>query len=247
MITSQDKQNYPEAVMDFMKKVERYSKAKLQNGKLPVSFKEEDTETLLRSYYHAIATDYVKYMQFTKNKNILSKKNKEDVKFGYFIKLIKEQITAKYSERFLKIISYPNYIKGKIISKNEGPWIDPSNGAQYTEIIYSVLIEEVIKGRNLKEGDRVEISVINLGGIAEFGIEKSYFINLLPITDTIKKGAPKYTTTIFDDGNKGNYPIIDGKVYTPNNFFGIGELTDWKSFKQKFEESYIISSESSHE
>jgi hypothetical protein len=43
----------------------------------------------------------------------------------------------------------------------------------------------------------------------------------------------------YRGNNHGIYPIVGGAVHTPNDYFGIGEITYWRSFKNEFENKYM--------
>jgi hypothetical protein len=202
--------------------------------------------------YSAIANDPAGYYQYISMKNnewqenVLN--NKVPVtspKYGVYVAAIEKAIAKYKGEAFLRLIKIPYYIKVIITGKENKLFKDVSDNIPFPEVIVKGKVAEIIKG-GAKFTLNEEISFFYLlpwyqhaGCTPDFEIGKTYFVPLI-ITTGEDNVYNKLALALINDGSCSVYNIKDDLINTPGNYFGTGEITGWKKFKNVFIQKYIL-------
>lgn len=251
-----------QAVKKYWKKVDQISTYYVKGTGITKKFSDSDIDTLTKIYYKAISDDPVGYNRSIDNERDQEEKIVKENSGNFSIvtpriksmRTIRNLIINKYGKNFSEIISVPYYLKVKVISDsgsiyegliNSKMGSNPHNILRAIQANLFVTVEDVIKGsKYFKAGQNITISYLT-NWISEsknfktaFEKGKSYFIPLRPWDS--KHGYSKLTLYILPDNNYSIYPIENGIILTPGNYFGIGESSNWEVFKNNFIKKYIL-------
>lgn len=175
---------------------------------------------------------------------------------GFILGIMTKQIRKKYGGKFTEIISTPAFIRGKVISVGRQvrkadvhqPYDDLGTIAQFDLTVY---VEEVLKGEKFfNQGSTITISYSMDWGLGDdYRVNKSYLFPLRPwISLREYKGAVTLQWLFYKGDNyfpfEGKieeiYPIENESVYSKEDFFDTGIWTPWESFKEHFNNTYMI-------
>jgi len=212
---------------------------------------DAELEDAMRKMYFAIAEDPVGYENYIYKKQIEWKDNikKDNIniakpKFGMVIGEIQKLIEKKYSNKFLRLIRIPFFLRVKVIDISKKNYTIKGEGHRnQTELIGKV--EEVIKGENhFKNGEIVSFMYRNHLTdnirVNDFIIGSSYFIPLsIASPQTFKETGFKGLVVQFLDENI-SYLIKNQILKTIGNYLKISEDVGWSNFKKQFLEKYTI-------
>jgi len=108
-----------------------------------------------------------------------------------------------------------------------------------------VRIEDVLKGEDIfSPNDTIRISYLNwwyqyATEENHFNLNTSYFI-LIRVWRVESIDSFYYSINTLQDNNYGVYKIINDSISTPNDYWGIGEKTEWNVFKNNILQNYIL-------
>jgi hypothetical protein len=158
---------------------------------------------------------------------------------------LSRMITEYTSPAFSELLRVPYLFRVKVIRFDESYYYskDLKSNMRQTDMI--VKIKDILKGKEyFTIGDSIKVSFFGhwFHGASEeqyFKVDSIYFlpVNLFRIED---KDTYQYKIQMLQDNNFAVYPIIDEIVYTPKDFFGIGEHSNWDEFKNFIKENYVI-------
>jgi|GEM_PF-3025726 len=243
-------------VKDFWQLMNQFSTRYNGKDNFVKNYSANEIDTLTKKYYIATSEDPIGFKLKIEGEyyglDSLARNNKGlTISHIPKIGLMKEIISSKYGKNFSEIISVPYYLKVTIISDSgsifEGPINtrvknNPHNIFRTSQGNLLAKVEDVIKGKRFfKVGQNIIISYLTFW-IAEgrkfFQKGKTYFIPLKPWG--LLQGYSKITIDILPDNNYAIYPVENGSISTPGNYFGFGETEDWNLFKQEFTKKYIL-------
>ncbi len=222
------------------------------------NYSDKEIDTLTKEYYRAINNDPVGMklklgIEFQKWDSVARKIHglPKELKPGVKLRMTREIIGSKYGENFANIISVPFYLEVEIIGDSSSIYeglINSRRGYSQRNIIRKgqanlfAIVKEVIKGNKFfKSGQKIIISYLSFWiaeGRKTFEKGKTYFIPLKPWDSPYSHS--KLTIDILPDKAFAIYPIIDNKILTPGNYFGIGDSTNWSEFNKEFTKRYIL-------
>jgi len=248
-IFSQEKSQPKKSVLDFFNTVEDYSKDynRFNRNELLKSknYTNQEAFYLAEQYYKAKAEDPIgfynyqnnKRKEFEENKNV----NKSDLMLPEKVGIIYRIISSKYGRAFTDIIVIPWYLKVYVIDIKHGEFKSSIGTLGKTYLVAKV--EEVIKGKDFfKEGEIIEVNFLGnwlSDAGKQFEKNKSYFMGLRE-WNCYNGNCTEIALYVFPDKDHGIYPIEDGHVIAPNNYFGIENNLPWSMFKSEFVKKYIL-------
>lgn len=247
-IFPQGKYEIKQSVKDFF---DLASKKVIKEGRLTkyaAEPSEEEIKNITRSYYNAIAEDPVGFeaemkKEFKEYNDLYFKGGKLGIKPGVKIRIMKETMSKKYGKNFVKIIGVPYYLKIKINSIDQEKfhsYVDPR--LEGRQVNLRCTVEEVIKGKNkFSKGDSITISYLidwSANYIQKIEIGKEYFA-AIRIWGVHNPFSPQYTFRYVSDSNVGVYPVENGFIKLPEDYF-INKLEmDWNQFKEYFQDKFM--------
>ncbi len=240
-----------ESVRKYWDKVNKISTYYVKGTGITKKISDVEIDSIKHLFYHAISDDPIGYR--------ISKDNERDsldniLKENHYnsnliaprvnsLKTIYNFIKKKYGKNFFEILQCPYFLRVKLIRDSLSKFIptDPK-GFRTWQGNLICKVEDVIKGEKFfKIGQEITISYLVFwmsDSKTPFKIGESYFMPLRPWgTNKVYK---KLTLHFFPDNNFATYPINNEIVSTPGNYFGIGETTDWETFKNNFIRKYIL-------
>lgn len=174
---------------------------------------------------------------------------------GFTVGILKKQIRIKYGGKFTEIISTPAFIRGKVISigrqVRKADVREPyDNLGTISQIDLTVYIEEVLKGEKFfAKGNTITISYSTDWMGNKYQVNKSYLFPLRPWLSLREYTGSVTLQLLFYKGEnyipfEGTieevYPIENESVYTKEDFFDTGIWAPWESFKEHFNNTYMI-------
>ncbi len=247
----QDEQ-YSKNVIDFFDDAEKIFSFYNDSLGWKKDFTFEEIKDFATEYYNVICeypTEY--YFYFEKlhkgweeeiiNNNYKIVHKKPAVK----LRIIREKITEYYSSAFADLLLVPYLFRIKVKRFDESNYYSKDLKINLRQSDMVVEIEDVIKGEKyFNRGDSLTVSFFGhwFHGAKEeqyFKVDSSYFlpVSLFRIEE---KDNYQYKIHMLPDNNFAIYPIIDEIVYTPKDYFGIGEESPWKLFKDFIKKKYVI-------
>jgi hypothetical protein len=248
----QEKSTLKKSPIDFFTTVENYTKEFNRSNKdnLLKSKVYSDSEVLAlaEEYYKAKADDPIGFHFYEKGKQKefeenLSKKtvSKDELMFPEKVGLVYKIISSKYGRNFTETIGIPWYLKVNVLDIKQGKFKSSIGILGKTYLV--ARIEEVIKGEKFfKQGDTIEINYLAnwlSDANKKFENNKSYFLGLRE-WDCYDGNCTEIALYVFPDKNDGIYPIENGYVIAPDNYFGIEDDLGWSKFKSEFIKKYIL-------
>jgi hypothetical protein len=244
------------SVMDFITTVENYSKGYNRSNEKELfkskNYSKEEALSLAKQYYKAKAEDPVgfriywdqKYEKFTEyyEKNIHNK-NFDRTQMGPAVKegIVLKIISSYYGKAFTEIIGIPWYLRFHVLDFGHGKL--KTSTAVFGTTYLIAKVEDVIKGKDFfKEGDTIEINFLDnwlMNPNKQYEKNKSYFAGLRE-WDCYNGNCDKIALYVFPDKDDGIYPIENGDVVAPDNYFGIKGNMKWPEFKSEFVKKYIL-------
>lgn len=247
---SQESYSISESVKDFFETIEIYTKDYNSINKKDVinkSFSKEELKSLLLKYYKAKAEDPISFYKYQKelDKNIgesLDKDNNKELSIERKIGIIYRILSKEFGKNFMDIINVPYFLRIKILEIHQERFQSSIGLIPKTRMV--VEVRETIKGKHFfNDKEIININFLNFwlsNAKKNFEINNEYFIGLIP-WNCFNGDCNEIALQMFNDEEKGIYPIENNKI-SNINFFKISE-TDWKSFKNKFIQKYIITGE----
>ncbi len=235
-------------VVEFMRLAEETAKYFDKYEGLKTSFDKNEMERIVQIYYKSINEDPVGYNLYLnqnhqewqdriKNSNYTSEELKPAVK----LRILKEEMSKTYGEKYIRLISIPVIARAKVISKNESTYVS-FEGLKTRQTNIIVNIEDVLKGQSfINPGSDIVISYLNwwIEDVnKKFEIGKSYMILLRPWIG-LKEYKGEITLHVLPDNNFGFYSIQNANVIGTDNYFETREIVSWKSFKEYFKNAYM--------
>ncbi len=243
---AQQKDSVSEPVKNYWNLMDNFSLRYRNKNEISKTYSGDEIDTLTKKYFKAITEDPIG-VKIKRDKDFQkwsSSGNPKEIKPAVKLRMMREIIANKYGTNFAEIISVPYYLKVKIVGDSGSVYISPENNRELRvgQANYFGIIEDVIKGNNFfKVNQKITISFLSFW-VAEskrtFEVGKSYFIPLTP-WDSYHNYS-KLTIDILPDNNFANYPIQNGEISTPGNFFGIGSSTNWETFRNYFINKFIL-------
>ena len=240
-----------QSVSKYWNKVDQISTTYVKGAGITKKFSDEEIDSLTHVFYHAISDDPVGYR--------ISKDNERDsldniLKENHYnsnliaprvnsLSTIYDLIKKKYGKNFCEILQCPYFLRVKLIRDSLSEFI-PNTPRSFRTPQENLIckVEDVIKGgKFFKIGQEIRISFLLFwmsDAKTAFKVGKSYFIPLRPWG--YKELYKKLTLYILSDNNFAIYPIDNGIISTPGNYFGIGETANWETFKNDFIKKYIL-------
>ena len=244
------------SVMDFIKTVENYTKDYNRNNEKELfkskNYSKEEALSLAKQYYKAKVEDPVgyriywdqRYREFEDyyKKNMYNK-NFDHTQLGPAKKvgIVFKIISSYYGKAFTQIIGIPWYLKIHVIDIKRGKFKSSIGVIGKNYLVAK--IEEVIKGKNFfSEGDTVEINYLGdwlRDANKRYEKSKTYFVGLRE-WNCYNGNCTEIALYLFPDEDDGVYPIKNGRVIAPGNYFGIEDNLQWSEFKSEFVKKYIL-------
>jgi hypothetical protein len=211
----------------------KYFNKPVVRGEIPGS----EIDSLAKKLYKAKAEDPVGFSRYVENAA------PDTIRPGVQIGIIKRIIASEYGMNYSEIIDVPYFVRGEVIGIEKGYYEDLQNKLRIPQTILIVKVEDALKGNNyFKNNDTITIKYLNQwmsNCPAGFIAGKSYFFPFRPwncqYNDCKELGL--YT---FNDNNCGVYLVEDETIYIPNNFFLLGNKSDWKLFRSHFIKQYLL-------
>lgn len=248
---AQHQDSISKSVKDYWQLMDKLTLRYKGKKEISKNYTNDEIDTLTKKYYKAmiedpiglktkVDEDFQKWSSDARSIRGLP----QDLKPAIKLRIMREIIAKKYGANFAEIISVPYYLKIKIVGDSGSIYQSPENSGDIRvgQANYFGVVEDVIKGEKVfKINQKIIISFLSFW-IADsrktFIIGKTYFIPLKP-WDSYHNYS-KLTINIFPDNNFAIYPIENDKIITAGNYFGTGELTDWKIFKEDFINKFIL-------
>lgn len=249
----QDKIPPKEQVMIFLSAVENYSKGFNRYNKEELfkskQYTIEEVYALAQKYYQAKAEDPIGFHFYlnnkmndfeekVKNKTVSQSELMTPEKVGIIFRII----SSKFGRSFTEIIGIPWFLKVQVIDIKQGEFNSSIGILGKTYLVAKV--EEVIKGQNIfKEGDTIEINYLSSwlsDANKRFEKNKTYFTGLKE-WNCYNGNCTEIALYVFRDVDDGIYPIENGHVIAPGNYFGIKDNMQWPDFKSEFVKKYVLS------
>lgn len=250
--------NISKTVNEYWETVDNYLLRYNSKNDFTKNYSSSEIDTLTKKYYMAMGDDPIGYyiklgVENAKWDSIASKNHRLPVELKPATKLflMKKIISKKYGDSFTEIISTPYYLRVKIIGDSGSIYVglinskiknNPDNIFRTSQGNLIAVVEDIVKGdKFFKVGETITISFLTFW-IADGGMffekGKTYFIPLRPWDSD--NNYSKLTISILPDKNYAIYPIENGVVSTPRNYFKINDKTNWEDFKQAFQKNYIL-------
>lgn len=212
-------------------------------------FSNSEVDTIVRKYYKMVNTDPAGYKKFLLSENnkwnesMKKQYNKNSLRPSTRSMIVKDEIAKRYGQNFANIISIPYYLEVKIIKDSSYVYVSKiTKGLRAPATNLTCLVLDVIKGgKFFHKNQQITIGFMSywLANAKQyFEVGKTYFVPIEPWFDNGK--YDQLTIFIFPDRNYAIYPIDNGFVSTPGNYFDIGEKTDWLQFKREFIKKYVL-------
>lgn len=241
------------SVTDFFTTVENYTKGYNRTNEKELfkskNYSKEEALSLAKQYSKAEAEDPVGLNSYERKKmkefEEKFKKNghwvwTNELMFADKVGIISKIISSYYGRTFTRIIAIPWYLKFHVLNIKQGKFKTSINGRTvvFRKTYLVAEVEDVIKGKNFfKQGDTVEINFLNQW---MWYINKHFEKNTSYFAGLREWDCYKIALDMFPDKDNGIYPIENGNVVAPDNFFGIKNSLKWSEFKNKFEKKYIL-------
>ncbi len=231
-----------------------------ESHRLTKFYSHNEINNLAKKYYKAILEDPIGYDRYILNESTQFSKNRKaglnsneitpQLKRGIFFNLLEENL----GKEFTKIISIPYFLRVKIENVTHSKYTSSVDSMKFTQTNLNCEIEEIIKGeKRFQTKTKVVISYLNwwLKDCSNnsnsndlndaFKVNSSYFIPIKPrFRGCTEDTCITFALQILPDNNCGIYPIINGTIYTPNNYFQISMETQWSNFKNSFIKKYVL-------
>lgn len=226
------------------------------NNGLAKKLSDTEIHAIAKIFYDAYSNDPAGFQRY-----FLNEHNKwgDSLKKGYPIKNrrpgtlsgnAERIIAAKYGSKFVDIICAPYYLKVKIINDSSS-WFTIMENSKTRQMNLICSVEEIIKGeKSLHIGQEITVSFLINWMVDDFESAlppkgehafmpgQSYFIPIKIWGQD--ENFSKLALNCYSDTYFPIYPIKDGIISTPGDFFGIGENTNWETFKKAFVQKYIL-------
>ena len=240
-----------QSVVKYWNKVNQISTCYVKGAGITKRFSDGEVDSLTHLFYHAISDDPVDYRISEDNE-----RNSQDsiLKENHYnsnliapkinsVRTIYDLIKKKYGNNFFEILKCPYFLRVKLIRDSLSEFI-PNTPKSFRTPQGNLIckVEDVIKGgKFFKIVQEITVSYLVFwisDSKTPFKIGESYFMPLRPWG--YKDSYKKLTLHFFPDNNFATYPINNEDVSTPGNYFGIGETTNWETFKNDFINKYIL-------
>ena len=251
------------SVIEFMKIAEET--AKFYDGKqgLLKNFSDKELKHITKLYFKMYDEDPVGFSNYIsmEHKRWEQKMKEGDRTIlqyqrpGFVVGILKKQISKKYGGKFAEIISTPAFIRGKVLSIGKQVRIEDvhqpyDNLGTISQIDLTVYIEEVLKGEKFfTKGNTITISYSTDWMGNKYQVNKSYLFPLRPWLSLREYTGSVTLQCLFYKGEnyvpfEGEieevYPIENEAVYSKEDFFDTGVWTPWETFKEHFNNTYMI-------
>jgi hypothetical protein len=255
IVYSQDAKRLPESVETFLDVLQNVSKDfDFQEMDSKRDFSTKEIRELAKVYYHMMKENPIEFKNyFSVEYASFSNEIKSGIRSANDPSLTRSKIILtslfrkEYGIEVTNSMDIPYYVRVLIVDTTKSIHI-ADNGMKIPRTQIHCRIEDVIKGKNRWSiGEEINIIFSDhwmshpFGNCGEdnFTVGNSYF---LPVGVSIyqNRNLSELTLPIYPDDNCGIYPIKDEMVHTPNDYFGVGEVTPWSEFRQRFIERFIL-------
>jgi hypothetical protein len=242
------KVKYSTKVQEFINVVEEKSKMiNTINDQLEIP--DTELKTIIEKYYTAVAEDPVGVCTYQEERNsVFSKNNKgksiESLRpnISHVLGLIDRAIAHSYSWNFVRLINIPYFLRINILSISSAKHKSPIDKRTREICTVTCKIEEIIKGeKKFKMGETITLKYythITLKGNNYFEKGRSYFVPIYISYSDQSDLKGNYIVTFLGEGSD-SYLIDNKLIYTKEDYFGIGEKSEWGYFKKQFRLNFM--------
>ncbi|MCU7497521.1 MAG: hypothetical protein ACM3UR_14685 [Bacteroidota bacterium] len=244
---------YSFEVIDFYKTVEQYSQFFDIKSGFTKTFSKEELRDFARKYYLAKANDPIGYetygyklYQAWMDELKANGMKPTRVEPGTVTVLLLKQIGKLYSPQFSRMIDVPFFVCGKIIAKEDTISTDTTLHITLRQTNLFIQVDEVIKGNKFfKVNDTLKIIYMDLwysyvlNPAAYFTVGKRFFF---PLWYRLFADDSTYLLAMYylEEESPGGYPIENGRILIPEDYFGLGKDLSWPEFKEYVKTNFIL-------
>lgn len=245
-------EKYSKAVVDFFDTVYEYYSFYNDSLGWQKDFSKQEIDLIAEKYFivnYHFPADFFLY-----HKEVYTEWEKEVRDNGYnnvhkrpaiILRIIREKISEFYSDSFSELLQVPYLLRVKLVRFEKSVYYAKPDSMVVPQFDMVLIVEEIVKGSDyFSVNDTITVSYFShwFHGAREnqrFEIDSTYFlpVDLFRIED---KNTYQYKIRMLPDFNYAVYPIVNGEVLTPGNYFGVGEITEWEKFKKYMKEKYLF-------